>query len=333
MVRLRPPRQIGTVSLRHARRPARTEDPGLRVRTMQHNRLTWVDIAPAGEPEIAYLREHYQFHPLELEDCLSTNQTPKLDQHADYLFLVLQFPVFNHALRVTKPAELHVFVGEDYLVTVHEGTLKPLVAMVADCQRDDRIRATYMGRSSGYLLYQVLRRLIDYCFPIVNKIIENVNRAEDQIFDDSILSNAREISVLRRDIIEFRRIVKPQIGVLAALEAAEVAFMREDLEAYLGDLSDGMNRIWDQLEDLKEVVEGLNDTNNTLSNARMNDILRVLTVISTIMLPLSVVTGIYGMNIAVLPFAETQESFLIMMGILMSLAGTMLVIFRYRRWI
>lgn len=333
MVRLRAPRQIGTVSLRAPRRPAVTTDPGLRLQTIQHHRLTWVDISPAGEREIDYLREHYRFHPLELEDCLSTNQTPKIDRHADYLFIVLHFPVFNHALRVTKPAELNIFVGEDYLVTVHSGVLKPLAAMVADCVRDERIRTTYMARSSGYLLYQVLRRLIDYCFPIVNKIVANVNRAEEQIFDDSILSNAREISVLRRDIIEFRRLVKPQIAVLSSLETMDVPFMREDLEAYFGDLSDGMTRIWDQLEDLKEVVEGINDTNNTLSNSRMNDILRVLTVISTIMLPLSVVTGFYGMNIAVLPFSDRQESFLIMLTILLTLAASMLVVFRLRRWI
>jgi magnesium transporter len=335
MANVRPPVRVGLPlgpGRRTNLRPPR-EPEGLRVETITNNRLTWVNVERPTEAEIEYLRQNYTFHPLDLDDCLSPSQTPKIDEYEDYLFLVLHFPRFNAASRVTTAAEVDIFVGENYVVTVHNGTLKPLTRFFAECQHDERIRKVHMGRSSGYLLYQILDRLIDYCFPILNKITDNVDRAEESIFDDSILDNVKELSVLRRDIISYRRVIKPQKEVIKSLEQRDVPFLKEDLDVYFGDLSDHMTKIWDSLEDLKEVVEGLYDTNNTLSSHRLNDILRVLTVISVVLLPLNVITGIYGMNISILPFAESEFSFGIVTSVMFMIVVTMIGVFRLNRWI
>jgi magnesium transporter len=192
-----------------------------------------------------------------------------------------------------------------------------------------------MGKGSGYLLYQVLDRLVNYCFPILNKVIDNLERVEEEIFRKPLPETVHEISLLRRDIISFRRIVHPQIGVIESLEREEYPFLKEEQEVYFGDIADHIRKIWDGLEDCKEVVEGLTDTSNWLTSHRIQEVMRVLTIVMAIMAPLTVITGFYGMNIA-LPGGVDQGSFFsftVLLIILLGIAGGMLYFFRRRRWI
>lgn len=304
----------------------------LGVTQVTQGKLRWINIERPTPVDIDYLRAHYPFHPLDLEDCLNRTQRPKIDEYEDYLFIVVHFPVFDRRARVTMPSEVDIFIGEDYVVMVHAGDLKPLVKMFHDCQTNERIREENMGRSSGYLLYRILDRLVDYCFPILNKIIANVEAVEDRVFSENIRETVEEISVMRRDIIAYRRIIKPQIPIIDSLEQKDYPFLKEDLEVYFGNIADHIDQIWDVLEDYKEVVEGLNDTNNTLTSHRINDVMRVLTIISTIMLPLSVVSGIYGMNIT-LPLQNHPLSFLVIVAVMLLIGGGMLTFFRLRRWL
>ncbi len=303
------------------------------IQTLRCGKLTWVNIENPSPAEIEFLRGNYPFHPLDLDDCLSKIQRPKIDEYDDYLFIVLHFPVYNKAARVTTPNEVDIFIGESYVITLHAGELRPLNRLFADCANDEKVRAAIMGRSSGYLLYQIIDRLVDYCFPILNKIQSNIEDVEEQIFCDSAQEAVRELSILRRDIVSFKRIVKPQLPIMASLEHRERPFLKEDLDVYWGNISDHVNKLVDIVDDHRDVLDGLSYTNDSLVSHRTNESIKILTVISTIMLPLAVITGVYGMNLSVLPLADTPYSFIWAMGLMLVAIGLMLGYFRLRRLI
>lgn len=304
----------------------------LNVEWIKWGRITWVNIEKPTPKDIEYLAANYLFHPLDLEDCRSRIELPKIDEYENYLFLVLHFPVFSKEARVTTPSQVSIFIGGDYVVTVHSGELKPLSKLFNDCQQNERAREDNMARSSGYLLYRILDRLVDYCFPIMNKIIANVEAAEDRLFSDQARDTVREISILRRDIMAYRRIIRPQPAILKSLEEKDYPFLREDLDVYFGDIGDHIGKISETLDEYKEVVEGLNASSDSLFSHRTSEVMKMLTILATIMLPILLISSLYGMNID-LPFQRSPFAFIIMIFVMLLISGGMLFYFRFKRWI
>lgn len=314
--------------------PSNKENP-LNVETIKCGKLTWVYIEKPTIKEVEYLAQHFHFHPLDLDDVLSRVQRPKIDEYDDHLFIVLHLPVFNKENRVTTPSEVDIFIGEKYVVTVHNsGDLKPLAKFFKECQIDEEIRKKYMSLSSGYLLYHILDRLVNYCFPILNKLIDNIDKVEDLIFSRTVPETVHEISLIRRDLISFRRIIHPQINVVETLEQEEYPFLKEDQEIYFGDIADHIRKIWDALEDCKEVVDGLAETSNWLTSHRIQEIMRILTILTAILAPGTLIASIYGMNIP-LPGGEASSIFplSILLFIMFGIAATMLIFFRRQKWL
>jgi magnesium transporter len=302
------------------------------VEVLAHGRVTWVNIEKPTPEDMTYLRERYPFHPLDLEDCLSRLERPKIDEYDDYLFIIMQFPVFDDARRVSRPSEVDMFIGAGYLVTVHDGNLWPIAKFFDGCQAEEQLRQEHMGRGASRLLHDVVDRLVDYCFPILYKVDANIQEIEEDIFTEDVKGVVQEISWVRRDIIALQRIVKPQIAIVANLEHKDRPFIREELDVYFGDVLDHLYKAWDMLEDHRDVIEGLSDTANTLTTYRINEVMKILTIISVIMLPLTLLSGIYGMNIA-LPLANYPLSFLLILLLMAVIAGGMILYFRKRHWI
>ncbi len=309
------------------------EEQKLNMESLTCRDLTWVNIEGPTERETEYLAQNYPFHPLDLDDCLSRIQRPKIDKYKDYLFLVFHFPVFSKEAGVTKSGQLSVFIGKDYLITLHKGELKPLVKLFKECQIDEESRQENFSHGSGYLLYRIIDRLVDYCLPILNKIGSNIERVEDSIFSSEIRSAIREISILRRDVISFRRIIWPMRAVIGSLEPKIRRFTNADLTVYFGDMIDHVDKIWDGLDEYKEIIEGLNDTHDSLATNRTNEVMRMLTIIATILLPITVVASIFGMNIPLGVFEVSPYSFLYVFLIMLVIVGAMLYFFHRQRWI
>ena len=302
------------------------------IREIQFQGMRWLDIPFATAADLEYLEANFPFHPLDFDDLTSRGQRPKLDEYDDYLFLVLQFPVYDKRLRVTTPSEVDLFVGPDFLITIHKGRVWPLDRYFEACEDSEKQREDAMGMGSGYLLYRILDQLVDNFFPIVYKIERNVQEIEDEIFTHGGRETVEEISVLRRDIIAYRRIVKPLMPVISRLEYIKSRLIHEDLEVYFSDIGDHIARVWESLEDQKGIIEALNDTHDSLISHRTNEVIRALTVISVIILPLTLVSGLYGMNVR-LPWegwAYAFEAILAFMGLT---ALAMLFFFKSRRWI
>lgn len=301
------------------------------MRQISWNGLTWIDIPQPTPSDTQYLAQHYPFHPLDLDDTLSRIQRSKIDVYRDYLFVVLHFPVINQENRVTVPSQVCMFIGRDYLITVHAGDLKPLTSLFRECQASEQARQETM-LTSGYLLYRLVDKLIDSCLPILNKIMEDIELVEDDLFDETTPVPIQDLSEVRRDVISYRRIASPLRSVVASLERRTQPFVQEDMEVYWGDVNDHMDKIVETLDEGKEIIEGLSDTGSTLATHHTNEIIRVLTIISTIMLPLTLLASIYGMNI-VLPGSDLPYFFLIVIVLMLAVIGGMLGFFRHHHWI
>jgi magnesium transporter len=304
----------------------------LNIETIKWGKITWINIEKPTGSDMEYLAKTYLFNLFDLEDCLSRIERPKIDEYENYLFLVLHFPVFKKEARVTTSSQVSIFIGGDFLVTVHTGDLKTLAKLFDDCQMNERAREEHMARSSGYLLYRILDRLVDYCFPILNRVIANIEAAEDRLFSEPARDTVQEISVLRRDVMSYRRIIRHQPAILKSLEVREYPFLREDLDVYFGDIGDHIGTIRETLEEYKEVVEGLNATSDSLFSHRTNEVMKMLTVLGTILLPLLVISGIYGMNVS-LPFGDSSFAFPLIILFTLCISGGMLAYFRNKRWI
>jgi magnesium transporter len=296
--------------------------------------LTWIHLDAPTLTQAQALAEHFGWHPLDVEDVMSKRQRPKVDDYADegYLFGVLHFPVYDRTIQRLNAAELDVFVGPDYLVTLPSVELLPVTRLFRRCEEDETFRAQLFSKGSGRLLYEVLDDLFDYCFPILDKIGFKLDSLEDDVFEGRSQEVVRDISNVKQEIISYRKIIKPERSTLRLLERRVERFLPEELELYFDDIVDAAERIWDILDNYKEVVEALESTNESVISHRQNDVLRVLTVFSVVLLPLTLITGFFGMNVRFPGFDTAWAFWVIFVGMVVSLIG-LLSFFRLKRWL
>jgi magnesium transporter len=311
------------------------EPRGPHVEEIAAEGLRWVKIDHPGPPEQQWLQENFEFHALDLEDVLSRNQRPKIDVYDDYLFIVLHFPVFDSAAGRLGAGELDLFVGPGFLITIPNQPLQPVEYLFERCRQKEELRDQLFSRGSGYLLYRIVDDGFDYCFPMLRKIGNKLDALEEQIFEGrSDQEIVRDISNVKQETISFRKVIRPQRPVLRDLERVKQRYLAEDLdlEIYFDDIVDAHERIWDMLETYKEVGEALEETNESVISHRVNDILRVLTSISVIVLPLTLLASIWGMNVGV-PGEGSDAAFWIIVGSMVVLLVGMLTAFRRRGWL
>jgi magnesium transporter len=296
--------------------------------------LRWVKIDSPTAVEQAWLEEHFDFHALDFEDVLSRNQRPKIDRYDDYLFIVLHFPVFDSAAGRLGAGELDLFVGPGYLVSIPNQPLQPVEYLFERCRQKEEMREQLFSRGSGYLLYRIVDDGFDYCFPMLRKIGNKLDALEQEIFEGRSEEIVRDISNVKQEIINFRRVIRPQRPVLRDLEKVKSRYLAPemDLEIYFDDIVDAQERIWDVLENYKEVIEALEDTNESVISHRVNDILRVLTSISVIVLPLTLLASIWGMNVGV-PGEGDNTAFWAIASSMVVLLVSMVTYFRRRGWL
>jgi magnesium transporter len=312
--------------------PAEPQTPN--VEEIAAEGLRWVKIDQPGGLEQAWLEKNFDFHALDFEDVLSRNQRPKIDVYDDYLFIVLHFPVFDSSARRLGAGELDLFVGPGYLVTIPNQPLQPVEYLFERCRQKEEIREQLFSRGSGYLLYRLVDDGFDYCFPMLRKIGNKLDALESDIFDGRSEEIVRDISNVKQEIINFRKVIRPQRPVLRDLEKVKQRYLAPeiDLEIYFDDIVDAQERIWDMLENYKEVVEALEDTNESVISHRVNDILRVLTSISVIVLPLTLLASVWGMNVGVPGEGDTTAFWVIAATMVVLLVG-MVTYFRRRGWL
>ena len=262
----------------------------LGLESITNKSLTWVDIQKPTREKMSILEQLYPFHELNIEDCLSKIQIPKVDRYEDHIFVILHFPTIDKEKSIPRTTQLAIFAGFDYLVTVQQGELKPLTEMFQICKVNERQRDSFMGTSSGYLLHSIIDLLVDDLLHILMKLEGNLDDIEDVVFDEKV-AVAKEISLLRREITTLRRVVVPLKRIILDLSKDIQKFSEEDLTLYFDDVKDHIDKVIEVLEESKETIEIFKDTDFMLSTEKSNKILAVLTILFTLSIPATVVAS------------------------------------------
>ncbi|ABK78251.1 Mg2 and Co2 transporter [Cenarchaeum symbiosum A] len=284
--------------LRHAKKAAGESASGGRATVTTGGGFTWTDLQNPGRQHMMELAKEYNLNMLNVEDCLTKFELPKLDVYPEHVFLILHFPPLKSTM-MPRHSQLSIFMGKDFLITVHQGDLSPLVELVdacsngADPERKDRA----LRGSTAVLLHEILDALVDDLLHTLRKIMANLEEIEEVVFDDR-RSAARKISLLRREITMLRRIVGPlKRIVLDTAKQVNRSFATEDLTLYFDDVIDHIDKVVETLEESRETMEIYKDTDFMLSTEKTNKVLAILTIIFTLAIPATVLGTFYGMNI------------------------------------
>ena len=242
---------------------------------------------------------------------------------------MLQFPRYDKELRRLNAIELDVFVGPDYVITIPKAPLPAVDYLFERCESRPQVRDELFSKGAGYLLYRIVDDCVDAGFPMLRKIGNKLEKLENDVFEGRSNEVVRDIFTAKQEVINFRSVVRPMRPALADLERTTKRYMAADLDIYFDDINDASERVWDMLENFKEVVEALEETNESVLSHQLNTILRVLTAISLVLLPLTLIASIFGMNVRV-PGQGQIEAFWIVVGVMTVLLIGIIALFRRR---
>jgi magnesium transporter len=282
---------------------------------LTQGQVTWTNVLHPNQEDMRVLSDRYpHFHPLNLQDCLTELEFPKINHYDDYLFLVLQFPVWKGDDQVPAIGEIDVFLASGVLVTSHQDEIKPLTDMFSRVCTEAAYRQEVMGQGASPLFYHLLNVLVDCSFPVVQRLDHRILKIEEKLFDESPRHILREIALVRRAVIALRRILHPQLEIVRTLARGNWPFIQESLDIYWGDVSDSLALLCAMLDEHAEVISGLSDTVDALASHRIDEVVRLLTVVTVLTLPLTLLATVFGMNIW-MPYASHPLLFFIIVGV------------------
>jgi magnesium transporter len=304
------------------------------IETINFENVKWLHILNPSEDDFEFLLKEYEFHPLDIEDCRSVNQRPKIDEYDDYYFLILHFPFFDKANKFVRVKEVKIFWGKDYIVTIGRShwVVKNLFK---DLQKKHELGSEELSdivQSSDSLLYNILDRLMVETYTLTLRIGTEVDGINYDIFSKKSEKVIEQLSITRKNIISLNTTFKPQVRVFHKFESGGIKGYEEDMEDYWGNILDQYQKMFDLVEDYGELIEGLSHTFDSLQTNKTNEIMRILTFISTIMLPLSVISGIYGMNVN-LPFMQKGWVFGGIIALMVIVVIGFIFYFKKKRWL
>lgn len=296
-------------------------------------KVTWIDIINPNQDDIRYLRENFSFHPLFLEDLTRPEHHPRLERHDGYLYMVLHYPVYFHGLRETRAREVDFIAMQEILITSHYGSILPLRALLDACNLYEESRKTYMGQSAGHLLYHLLGGFWKNCLKKLDQIDMRIDEIEKNMFGGKEREMVKEISLVKTDIINFWRILEPQGRIMEAFVKEGTAFWGQEIEYQFEDIANAYAQAWNTLKMHRETILALEDTNQSLLTTKSTEIIRVLTVFSVILLPLTLLASLWGMNTSYLPFQGNPVDFWIIFSLMATTTFGMVAYFKRKGWI
>ena len=297
--------------------------------------LLWIDLYDCSESELNYIGEIFDFHPLALEDCFQESPRAKIDRYDDYHFFVF------HALRYFEQAEeedeimsieLDVFLGANYLVSIHPTALSAVGKVARVCLRDTKA----MERGPEFLLYQIVDNIVDDTFQIIERIDERIDDLEDNIFIKKGQAVTEEILALKRTIILLRKVLIPQRHIFSNIAGRYSSLFSKEMVPYYLDLSDNLSNILDTVNTYRDLLNSTTETYYSVVTGRTSEIITVLTIISVIMMPLTVITGFFGMNVNLPGCGQAGGhwySVYLILGFMLLLSAGMLYYFKRRNWV
>jgi len=305
-----------------------TKDLSLHI--AQKNTIAWVDVQKPTEKDMQFLEDHFSFHPLAIEDCMTTIQRPKIDTYENYLFIVLHAATLSQHKDKATSLELDSFIGENFVVTVH---LKPIPSVYGTWERCIK-NSGIASRGAAYLFYFLSDALVDNYFPILEKLDKEIQKTEDAVFKNSNSATLNKIFDLKENVLTLRRILGPQRETMNFIARGTYEpIIPRKLSIYFRDVSDLLARITDNLDTYRDMLTSALDGYMSASSNKLNEIMKVLTIIATIMMPLTLISGIYGMNFRFMPEIEWRYGYFIIIAIMLGIACGMLLYFKKKKWL
>lgn len=305
----------------------------MQIKTLTYGNFSWLLLTKPGEEEMEFLRKNYPFHPLNLEDYLGKIQSPKIDKYRYYTLVVLDLPYFDAKEEKIKVAEVDFFLGDNYLVCLHDDDLPIISEIFSRCQKSKKALENFLGRGPAFCFYRLADLLVDLFFPVLDDLSAEIEVIDRDIWEAPEKAMVLEISLQRRNTVILQTMVKPTIPIFEKLEKGEVENLNKEMTNLWGNILDHLQKIWERLEDNRELIEGLAASNESLLSHKTNEIIRVLTVFSATLLPLTLLASIYGMNIRGLPLAEHPLSLGLIALLMLAVAFGMIFYFKVKRWL
>ncbi len=307
----------------------------MEIKKIKTKKIHWTHISKANTKNIAELKKEYGFHPLDLEDCLVKVQRPQISEYPHYIFFILTFPVYNNKTKEIESGEIDFFIGSKFLVTISDGTIPIIDNFFNELQNNSYSKEAYMlGSHPVYLLYEILHKLQNYTFPMLDHVSMDIESIEKRIFNGKEKALVQEILYIKRNIVDFRRIMQAHKNIIKKLMNTHTKFfMHSKTNIYFINILDKTKDIWDILETQKENINAFQEANESLISYRLNDIMRILTVISVILIPANLIASIFGMNAEFMPFIGHRFDFYAILSIMLILMISFMIYFRKKTWL
>lgn len=297
----------------------------------------WIDIDHPTEDDLRYIKENFNVQDVVLKRLIPPMKRSEIEEYDGYFFVILHFPTFDYQNRRSQPEELDIIITKNTLITSHNGNLSEHNNFFKVCRDCLKEKSAYLGKGHVHLLYHLLDSLIDAQLPMLDHIAENISEVEESVFRGQEREMLREIAIVKRDIIDFRRIIKPQHSILEILNRKAHHLFGEKymqkLERHAQEIIGSNIKIWNTLENHKEMIEAIEGTNEGLLSNKLNESMKILTAVSVILTPMALIINIWGMGFDNAPLKNEPWGFWIVIGSV-SLFGILLTIyFKAKKWL
>jgi magnesium transporter len=301
--------------------------------TIKFDNFTWIDLKNPQPQDATWLQSQFRLHPLVLKELLPPLDHPKIENFGDYLSLVIFYPFFDKKNYCTLPLELDIIIGQNFIVTSHYQDIVPLKAIFDQCNLYEEVRKECSKNGPVEILYRVLREIMLACFPKLNHIKKNIEGIEELIYQGSYQKAVAQISLVRRDIIGFQKIMEPQYLVFKNLAQEAENTFNKDLIPYFHSLLNLYDQAKNMLEMNDRTLSSLDSTNQSLLSTRTNEIIKWLTILSVIVYPFTLVSDILSMNGQYLNWSASPETFWPIFLGMFSGSALILIFFKRKKWV
>jgi len=296
-------------------------------------KVTWVDIKNPDAKEIAKLQKEHKIHPLIAQELIKTTFRSKIDAYHNMFYVVLHFPIYDAEKRTSTSREIDFIIGKNFLISVRYEDIKGFSELSESCNENSALCKQLLDQHPGYLFYAIISRLYENTLNDLDRIQKKIDLIEDKIFQGREKEMVPILSLTTREVLDIRRILKPQESVLQSLERADSKFFGKTFELYISDIMGEYARAWNLLENHKETIEALNTTNESLLSTKTNEVMKILTIMAFVTFPLMLFSSLFGMNTKTLPIVGTPGDFWIIIGIMVIATTIFFGFFKWKKWI
>lgn len=338
----------------------------MKVPTVTYKDLSFINLNKPSEADMKFLNKNFGFSMLNLEDYLYKTQIPKIEIYKDYSLIVVDVPYITQAgkarkdkssgkpffipnavsSRISLPSfpklprkkrisvgEVDFFVGRDYVVVLHDDTTPQIDELFELCRITSKHRDELMGRGASYLLYRIIDILIDSSLTYVEDITATIDLIDRQLDESSSSSVIEDISMTRRNIVVFETMIKPALTIFSDLEKAKYKELNGEMVQYWSNIFDHLQKIWERLEDNKELIQGISSSHESILSNRSNELVKFFTLVTAMAFPFVLVNNLYSMNVVGLPYSREPWIVWVLFLLAFTGGGLVLLYFKYRDWL